>query len=125
LYERSPDYIRAMKLLLCPHCQTPTSDKASVCRGCGAEIVRGASRRERALIGAMFVIAAMLIGVVVLRVLQTAHGALPLPPPKAEDGFLVLVGVFAVVVVPYVVGTRIARMLWRSRIRFHKTYENQ
>ena len=96
-----------------------------VCRGCGAEIVRGASRRERALIGAMFVIAAMLIGVVVLRVLQTAHGALPLPPPKAEDGFLVLIGLFAVVVLPYVVGTRVARLLWRSRIRFYRRYQHQ
>jgi hypothetical protein len=42
------------------------------------------------------------------------------PAPKAEDSFLVLVGLFAVVVVPYLVGTRIARLFWRSRIRFYR-----
>jgi predicted nucleic acid-binding Zn ribbon protein len=111
--------------LLCPHCQTPVSDSAKVCRGCGAEIVRGASRRERALIGAMFVVGAILVAAVVLRALGIAHGAPPLPPPKAEDGFLVLVGLFAVIVVPYLVGTRVARLLWRSRIRFYRAFQHQ
>ena len=114
-----------MNTLLCPHCQTPTSDKASVCRGCGAEIVRGASRRERALIGAMFVIAAMLIGAVVWRALEVAHGAPPLPPPKAEYGFWVLLALIVIIFVPYILGTRIARLLWRSRIRFYRRYQHQ
>jgi hypothetical protein len=46
-----------------------------VCRGCGAEIVHGPSRRERALIGVLFVIAAMFPGGVLLRVLEMARGA--------------------------------------------------
>jgi hypothetical protein len=96
-----------------------------VCRGCGAEVVRGASRRERALIGAMFVIAAMLIGAVVLRALEIAHGAPPLRPPRAEDGFLVLLAFILIVFVPYIVGSRVARLFWRSRIRFYRRYQHQ
>jgi hypothetical protein len=96
-----------------------------VCHGCGAEIIRGASRRERLLIGVAFVIAAMLVGAVVLRALEIAHSALPLRPPKAEDGFLVLIGLIVIVFVPYILGTRIARLLWRSRIRFYRNYQHQ
>jgi hypothetical protein len=109
--------------LLCPHCQTPTSDKASVCRGCGAEIVRGASRREGLLIGVGFVITAIFLTGVLLRVVEIASGASPLPAPKAEYGFFVLLGLIVIVFVPYVVGTRVARVLWRSRIRFYRTYQ--
>lgn len=114
-----------MKALACPHCQTPVSDGVRVCRGCGAEIIRGANRRERLLIGVTFVIAAMLIGVVLFRALEIARGAPPLAPAKAEDGVLFFGGLIAVVVVPYVMGTCIARLLWRSRIRFHRTYQHQ
>ena len=114
-----------MNMLLCPHCQTPASDSAIVCRGCGAEIVRGASRRERALIGAMFVIAAMLIGAVAWRALEVAHGAPLLPPPKPEYGVWVLLALIVIVFVPYMLGARIARVFWRSRIRFYRRYQHQ
>ena len=96
-----------------------------VCRGCGAEIIRGASRRERALIGVAFVIAAMLVGAVVLRALEIACGAPPLPAPKAEYGFLLSLAVIAVVVMPYMIGTRVARRFWRSRVRFYSRYQHQ
>lgn len=49
--------------------------------------MRGASRRERLLTGVGFVITAVFVAGVLLRVLETARGAPPLPPPKAEDGF--------------------------------------
>jgi hypothetical protein len=96
-----------------------------VCRGCGAEIVRGANRRERALIGVMFVIAAMFVTAVLLRVLEIARGVPPLPFPKPEYGFWVLLGLIAIVLMPYMVGTRVARLLWRSRIRFYRNYQHQ
>jgi predicted nucleic acid-binding Zn ribbon protein len=121
----SGDYTATMNMLLCPHCQTPVPDSATVCRGCGAEIVRGASRGQRALIGVAFVIAAMLVGAVVLCALEIVRGAPPLPAPKAEDGFLVLLALITVIFVPYVVGARIARLLWRSRIRFCRRYQHQ
>src|SRR5258708_35886703 len=114
-----------MKVLVCPHCQTAVSDGTRVCSGCGAEVVRSASRRERSLIGVMFVIAAMLITVVLFRSLEIMRGAPPLSGPKAEDGFFFFVGVIAVVIVPYLIGSRLARLLWRSRIRFHRMYQHQ
>jgi hypothetical protein len=96
-----------------------------VCSGCGAEIVRGASRRERSLTGVGFVIAAMLIAVVLFRSLEIMRGTPPLSGPKAQDGFLFFVGVIAVVIVPYILGSRFARLLWRSRIRFYRMYQHQ
>ena len=87
-----------MITLLCPLCQTPVSGGASVCRGCGAEIIRAASRRERLLTGIGFVITAMLIAVMSFRALEIARGAPPLSSPKAADGPLFLVGLIAGVV---------------------------
>jgi len=114
-----------MNTLVCPHCQTAVSEDSRVCRGCRAEIVHGASRRERSLIGVMFVIAAMLITVVLFRSLEIMRGAPPLSAPKAEDGFLFFIGLIAVVVIPYLVGTRVARLLCRSRTRFYRAYQHQ
>jgi hypothetical protein len=96
-----------------------------VCRGCGAEIVHGASRGQRALIGIMFVFAAVFVTAVLLRILEIAHGAPPLPPPKAEDEFWILLALIVIVLIPYMVGTRVARLLWRSRTRFYRTYQHQ
>jgi excisionase family DNA binding protein len=77
-----------MKSLVCPHCQTPVSDRARVCSGCGAEVVRGATRRERFLVGVVFAVAAFLILTVVLRMFQIERGSLLLPSPKAERSAL-------------------------------------
>ena len=114
-----------MNTLACPHCQTSVSEDSRVCRGCGAEIVHGASRRERSLIGVMFVVAAMLITVVLFRSFEIIRGVPPLSAPKGEDGFLFFIGLIAVVVIPYLMGTRVARLLWGSRIRFYRTYQHQ
>ena len=69
--------------------------------------------------------AAMLVPVVVFRALEVTRGAPPLSSPKAEDGLLFLVGLIAVVLAPYIMGTRVARLLWGSRIRFYRTYQYQ
>jgi predicted nucleic acid-binding Zn ribbon protein len=114
-----------VKTLVCPHCHTHVPENASVCTGCGAEVVRGLTKRQRSFVGLAFVIAAMLVGAVVLRALEIARGAPPLPPPKAEDGFLVLLALIVIVLVPYILGTRVARVFWRSRIRFYRNYQHQ
>jgi hypothetical protein len=67
----------------------------------------------------------MLIAVVLFRILEIAHGAPPLPLPKSEDGFIFVVGLVALAVVPYIMGTGVARLVWRSRIRFYRTYQHQ
>jgi hypothetical protein len=38
---------------------------------------------------------------------------------------LFLVGLIAVGVVPYIIGTRVAHVIWRSRIRFYRAYQHQ
>jgi len=73
----------------------------------------------------VFVIVAMLITVVLFRSLEILRGTAPLSAPKAEDGFLFFIGLIAVVILPYFIGSRIGRLLWRSRIRFYRTYQHQ
>ena len=114
-----------MKALACPHCQTPVSERARVCSGCGAEIVHGLNRRERSFVGLSFVVVALLIGVVIWRALEIAHGAPVLPSPKAEDGFFIIAGFLVLVVVPYCIGKSFGRLLWRSRVRFFRSYQHQ
>jgi predicted nucleic acid-binding Zn ribbon protein len=114
-----------MNVLLCPHCHKQVPESASVCTGCGAEIVRGLNRRERSFVGLSFVVVALLIGVVIWRALEIAHGTPVLPSPKAEDGFFVIAGFIVLVVVPYCIGKRIARLFRRSRVRFFRSYQHQ
>jgi hypothetical protein len=96
-----------------------------VCRGCGAEIVHGLNRRERSFVGLSFVVVALLIGVVIWRALEIAHGAPVLPSPKAEDGLLVIAGLILVVFLPYLMGIKVARLFRRSRVRFFRWYQHQ
>ena len=114
-----------MKTLVCPHCHTQVPENASVCTGCGAEVVRGLTRRQRSFVGLLVVAIAILIFGVFLRGYEVANDHPFLRSPKAEDGFLFLIGLIAVIVVPYLIGSRLARLLWRSRIRFYRTYQHQ
>jgi hypothetical protein len=114
-----------MKTLVCPHCHTQVAESASVCVGCGAEVVRGLSRRQRSFIGLAFVAAAIVIFGIFLRGYEIANGHPFLRSPKAEDGLLVIVGLVLVVFLPYLVGINAARLLWRSRVRFFRSCQHQ
>ncbi|MBV9008680.1 MAG: zinc ribbon domain-containing protein [Verrucomicrobia bacterium] len=59
-----------MKTLVCPHCNTQVPETASVCTGCGAEVVRGLSRGGRSLVGLLCVGVAVVIAGIMLRVLE-------------------------------------------------------
>jgi len=115
-------YFVLVKTLVCPHCHTQVPENASVCTGCGAEVVRGLTRRQRSFVGLVFVAIAILIFGVFLRGYEVANGHPFLRSPKAEDGLLVIVGF---VVVPYLVGINAARLLWRSRVRFFRSFQHQ
>jgi uncharacterized membrane protein YphA (DoxX/SURF4 family) len=101
------------------------AESASVCVGCGAEVVRGLSRRQRSFIGLAFVAAAIVIFGIFLRGYEIANGHPFLRSPKAEDGLLVIVGLVLVVFLPYLVGINAARLLWRSRVRFFRSCQHQ
>jgi predicted nucleic acid-binding Zn ribbon protein len=113
-----------MKSLACPHCQTPVSDGTRVCSGCGAEIVRGATRRERFFTGVVFAVAAFLILTVVLRMFQIEHGSL-LPSPKSDGALFIFLGLIGLLVFAYIIGKRVAHFLRRSQVRFYRAYRHQ
>ena len=114
-----------MNAIVCPHCQNQIADTANVCAGCGAEIVRGVDRRGRRLVGLACVVSAILLGVVILRVVEIAKGGSVLPAPKASDGLFVVAAILIFLVIPYLIGSRAARSIGRSRIRFYRTYRHQ
>ena len=114
-----------MKTLVCPHCHTQVPENASVCTGCGAEVVRGLTRRQRSFAGLLFVAIAILIFGVFLRGYEVANGHPFLKQPKAEDAPYAILGIIIVVMIPYLLGTRIARLFRRSRVRFFRSYQHQ
>ena len=110
---------------MCPHCHSSVAETARVCTGCGAEIVRGLSRRQRSLVGLVFVFVAILIFGIFLRGYEIANGHPFLRSPKAEDALLVIAGLILVVFLPYLVGIKVARRFRRSRVRFFRSYQHQ
>jgi predicted nucleic acid-binding Zn ribbon protein len=114
-----------MKTLTCPHCQTPVFGGARVCSGCGAEVVRGATRRERFFAGVVFAIAAFLILTVVLRIFQIERGSHLLPSPKSDGALFIFLGLIGLLVFAYIIGKRVAHLLRRSQVRFYRVYRYQ
>jgi predicted nucleic acid-binding Zn ribbon protein len=114
-----------MKALACPHCQTPVSGGARVCSGCGAEVVRGATRRERFSAGVVFAVAALLILTVVLRMFQIERGSLLLPSPKSDGALFIFLGLVGLLVFAYIIGKRVAHFIRRSQVRFYRVYRHQ
>lgn len=107
-----------MKTLLCPHCDTEVSARAHVCRGCGAEIVHGATRNEQAAGGCVLSGMALLVCMV-------AIGFAKPPSQDLELGFLIIVGLLTVAVLTFQLGRFVARLLRRSKLRFLRSYQHQ
>jgi hypothetical protein len=105
--------------LVCPDCQTVVNPNASVCAGCGAEIVRGASRKERATAGCISsiigVLAAFAVLGLVLRSVRISN----------ELGLPVLLAIMLSAVVFNLLGRLFARLLFRSRLRFYRAYQQR
>jgi len=114
-----------MKALACPHCQTPVSDGARVCSGCGAEVVRGATRRERFFAGVVFAAGAFLILAVVVRMFQIERSSLLLPSPKSDGALFIFLGLIGLLLFAYIIGKRVAHFLRRSQVRFYRVYRHQ
>ena len=107
-----------MEPLQCPHCRTNVDVRASVCAGCGAEVVRGASRNERAAAGCLFSIAGLVLSLFVL-------GAVAAPKLDYGQGFVAILGVFGAVMLFNVVGVGVVKVLFRSKLRFFRRYRHQ
>ena len=108
-----------MKNLVCPHCQTAVKSEASVCLGCGAEIVRGASRRERTTGGCLVAIVGLVVTMGVLGLVLPAYGI------GSESGLAIIIGLIIAAVILNVLGRVLVGFLFRSRLRFFRTYRHQ
>lgn len=109
---------RIMESLQCPHCRTSVDARASVCAGCGAEIVRGASRNEKNIAGCLFSFAGLVLSLIVL-------GALAAPKLDYGKGLVAIVGLVVVVALFNMVGVGVAKLLFRSKLRFFRNYRHQ
>ncbi len=114
-----------MKTLVCSHCQTHVPIGANVCTGCGAEVVRGATRRERSRFGLLFVAGAVVLLVVALRAWQIGTGSTHLPQPNSDAALLLILGAIALLVLAYITGKTTGRLFRRSQVRFFRTYRHQ
>ena len=117
--------VLVVKQLVCPHCTSRVPERANVCVGCGAEVVRGATRAERAKVGFAFAVLAFLVVVLVCRAFQIARGSMPLPPPDSDSAFFYFLGLIAVLVCGYMTGKGVARFFRRSQVRFFRSYRHQ
>ncbi len=103
--------------MICPHCQTQVHNRASVCSGCGAEIVRGATRKERSRIGGIFAFVALIIGLAVM-------GSSRLPKTSSDGALLVVLGLAAFVVLGYTTGRFVAGLTRSPEPRFLRSYQH-
>jgi predicted nucleic acid-binding Zn ribbon protein len=114
-----------MKTLVCPHCQTQVPEGAIVCVGCGAEVVRGATRRQRAWMGLVFAVVAVPLLGMILRAWEIGHGTSLFPATGSNTALFFFLGLIGFFVFAYVLGTVAAKILWRSRVRFFRSYRHQ
>jgi hypothetical protein len=112
-----------VKTLVCPHCASQVSATAHVCAHCGAEIVRGATRRERSIAGLLFAFLAFVVASIALRALELQNGS-PVFLPRAEGALPFFLGLTAILVVGYMIGKGIARFVRRSKVRFFRSYRH-
>lgn len=64
---------------------------------------------------------AILTFAIFLRSYELARGTPFLNSPKAEDGPYAILGILIIVIIPYLVGTRTARLFRKSRVRFFRS----
>ena len=108
-----------MKNFVCPHCKTTVESEATVCLGCGAEVVRGASQRERKTAGCLFTAIGVVITMVAMGLILPSVGA------RNEYGLAFVVGLLVSALIFNWVGRAFVGMLFRSRLRFFRTYRHQ
>jgi hypothetical protein len=105
--------------LVCSHCQSVVNPNASVCAGCGAEIVRGASRKERATAGCLSSIIGVLIAFAALGFILPSVGS------SNKFGLPVVLAILLSAVVFNLLGRLLVRLLFRARLRFFRAYQHR
>lgn len=106
-----------MKTLACPHCGTQVPEDASVCVGCRAEIVRGSTRQERSAAGCIVALLALFVAMIVA-------GMGPMPDPRSDAAFFLILKFIVVVIVANAAGRIAMHLLRRSKLRFFRSYQH-
>lgn len=106
-----------MKTLVCPHCGTHVPEHATVCVGCGAEIVHGATRKERSSAGCLLSFVALIVTMAII-------GMGKMPEPSSDAAFLLILKFIILVVVTNAIGRIGMRWLCRSKLRFFRKTED-
>jgi hypothetical protein len=115
-------YAAGVKTLVCPHCVSQVSADAHVCARCGAEIVRGATRLERRLVGVLFAIGAFVVGAWFLQIWGSIQSSSLLPRPDSDAAIFVFLGIIGLLIAGYILGSSVARLFRRSQVRFFRSY---
>jgi predicted nucleic acid-binding Zn ribbon protein len=108
-----------MQELRCPHCGTAVPGDASVCCGCNAEVIHGASRRERAAGGCLLMLIGIPVTFAALGLWLKQHNA------STDAGFFVLLGLIVAAAFCSLLGALLARFLLRSKVRFFRSYKHR
>ncbi len=108
-----------MKSLICPHCKAAVDSDAFVCQGCGAEVVRGASPQEQSNAGCAVACVGLLLGLAAMGLI------LPMVGAKNQYGWIFIVGLVICTITFHSLGQIIIRALFRSKVRFFRTYRHQ
>lgn len=73
----------------------------------------------------MFAGIAIFIVVAAMRVVEIEHGSVPVPPPNSDRALFYFLGLIAFVMIGYMIGKGVARIVRRSQVRFFRTYRHQ
>ena len=117
--------LSGVKTLVCPHCGSQVSADAHVCMHCGAEIVRGATRLERRLVGVLFAMGAFVLGAWFFHAWGSIQGSSLLPRPDSDAALFVFLGIIGFLIAGYILGSSVARLFRRSQVRFFRSYRNK
>ena len=118
-------YPADVQALVCPHCQTQVPGGANVCTGCGAEVVRGATRQERSRVGLFFTLCAIPLAGVILRAVEIGTGNSPFPSAQSAAGLFFFVGSILYFICAFMLGRSVAGAFRRSQVRFFRSFQHQ
>ena len=110
---RPSNYDFWMKTLVCPHCGTHVPEHASICVGCSAEIVVGATRRERSTAGCLASVLALLVTMAIV-------GMGSMPDPRIDAALFLVLKFLALIIVANVLGRLAMHWAGHRKLRFFR-----
>lgn len=108
----------------CPHCGTYVEHGFTVCRGCGAEVIYGATGQAKAAIGCLCIALFFPVAIVGLTVAVTIAAKLGITSAINWIGIGVFAGAIFAVVAGAIIGCKLADRIWKG-VRFIRDYRHR